>query len=44
MRSTPHALFRAPWRGVLLLGLLCLTRLPAALACGYCLEDKIASG
>jgi hypothetical protein len=42
MRSTPYALLRAPWRGVLLLGLLCL-HLPAALACGYCLEDKIAS-
>ena len=36
-------LYRSRWQAPLLLGLLCLMRIPAVLACGYCIEDKIAS-
>lgn len=43
MYRSPHALSRRPWGAVLLVGLLCLMPIPAALACGYCIEDKIAS-
>lgn len=43
MNNPPQSIFRLTRRVCLVLGLLCLMRIPVAFACGYCIEDKIAS-